>query len=134
MDREQLDWLRDQLSDCQRMGQKAIICGHMPIERRASSLNNLPLNVDEVRSAINSFPNVCVAYLAGHCHPGGDFKDENGILHITVPGIVEVKPGSNSYATAQVFENKVLIELVSVTCRFSGDPVTDKVFNFEIEI
>lgn len=106
----------------------------MPIESRASSYRNLPFNVADVQSVIHSLPGVCVAYLAGHCHPGGEFRDEHGVLHITVPGIVEVKPGSNSYATAYVFEKRVLIQLVSVTCRFNTEPVTDRVVNFEISI
>lgn len=105
----------------------------MPIESRASSHRNLPFNVVQIQSVLHSFPGVCVAYLAGHCHPGGEFKDEHGLLHITVPGIVEVKPGSNSYATAQVFEDRILIRLVSVTCRFNADSVADRVVDFEID-
>ena len=99
----------------------------MPIDFRGSDKRNIPWNVEEIKSVIHGFPGVCVAYLAGHCHRGGNFKDEHGIVNITLPGIIEVKPGSASYATVQVFEKKLIIDVVNDSERFKK-----KIFEIEL--
>ncbi len=94
----------------------------MPLLVEASHKKNLPLNHAEIKEVIWSFPRVCVAYLAGHAHCGGRFMDKNGVFHLTIPGIVEVKPEDSSYAICQVFDKKIVIELT-----------TNKVERFEID-
>ena len=120
---DQLDWLKKQLKTCHDSNKKAIVCGHMPLLIEASHKKNMPLNAAEIREVIWSFPKVCVAYLAGHAHCGGRFIDEHGIFHLTMPGIIEVRPESSSYSIVKVFEKKIVIELT-----------TDKVEHFEIDI
>lgn len=85
----------------------------MPICIEASHKKNMPLNHIEIRETICQYPNVCIAYLAGHTHKGGVFKDDHGIFHLTQPGIVETKPGSNSFSIVQVFKEKLRIEFVT---------------------
>ncbi len=109
----QLEWLRGQLKSCADSNRKAIVCGHMPVFAEAGHRKNLPLNYSEVREAIWSAPGVCVAYLAGHEHCGGRFVDEKGVFHLTVPGIIEVRPEASSYAICKVFEKKIVIELTT---------------------
>lgn len=60
---------------------------------------------------IDSFARVCVAHFAGHFHGGGFFKDENEIVHITFPAIVETSPESMAYSTVKVFEKKAVVEI-----------------------
>jgi len=119
----QIEWLRKQLELCKTNKKKAIICGHMPINSKASHQRNMPFNYEEIQELIWSFENTCVAYFAGHYHGGGVTRDEHNILHITFPGIIEIPPGQNSFATLEVFKNKIRIEMV-----------TDKVHIHEIKL
>ncbi len=111
----QLSWLRSQLENCKSHSKKAIVCGHVPIRRSTCGDSNyMALNSAKVLSLINSYSGVCVAYFAGHFHSGGSFKDcKNNILHVTFPAIVEADPQNNCFSTIRIFEEKIIIEILT---------------------
>ena len=111
----QLTWLTEQLEMCRKLSKKVIIAGHIPLRHESSCYTTLPFNSTEILDIIYEYERVCVAYFAGHYHEGGHFMDEHNILHITFPAVLETPPDNNSYATVQVFENKILVEIVHLT-------------------
>jgi manganese-dependent ADP-ribose/CDP-alcohol diphosphatase len=109
---KQFDWLGEQLNYSKMNNKKVIVCGHIPICRDASGKRSVSFDSEKILNLLWSFGSTCVAYFAGHYHAGGFFKDQNNLIHLTFPAIVETKPDSNSFATIQVFEKKILIEQV----------------------
>ena len=51
-----------------------------------------------------------IAYISGHDHDGGYFRDRTNIHHLTLHAIVECEPNTNSFATVHVFKKYILIE------------------------
>lgn len=108
----QLSWFENELYKCKSENKKAIVCGHCPVLEEASHVKYLALNSDELNGVMGiKFPNVVVAYLSGHYHEGGYFKDAFNIHHITVPGVVEKGPDECSVMTVNVYEDKIRILL-----------------------
>ena len=107
----QLSWLNDQLNHCQKHNKKAIICGHVPIHKRAATSKHVPFNNEEILELIHSYENVCVAYFAGHYHCGGFYEDkQNKIVHITFPAVLETQPGSPCFSTIMVYGDFLIVE------------------------
>ena len=53
----------------------------------------------------------CVkAFICGHDHSGGNIKDDHGIQHITVHGMIESTPGDPDYAIVKVYEDRIELE------------------------
>ena len=51
-----------------------------------------------------------IAVLAGHEHIGWDhFDPDTGVQYITMPAIIETKPGGNAYATARLFDDRLAV-------------------------
>ncbi len=48
-----------------------------------------------------------VAYLAGHDHDGGFAWDTCGLLHITVPAVIETPPGNQCCGVVEVYKDRV---------------------------
>jgi manganese-dependent ADP-ribose/CDP-alcohol diphosphatase len=105
----QLNWFETELYKCKSENKKAIVCGHDPLMEEASHIKYLALNSDEINELMGSFGNVVVAYLSGHYHEGGYFKDSFQIHHFTLPGIVEKRPDGSSIMTISVYNDKIRI-------------------------
>lgn len=106
----QLKWLAEQLEECKRLDKKVLLCGHIPLLKEAADLH-LCWNSEEILELLWSYDNMVLAYLCGHYHPGGYYKDKNNIHHLTVPAILETPPDSNSYIIAKVFEDKLVLDI-----------------------
>ena len=113
---EQMKWLRDELVSLKELNKKAIICGHIPVHVKTTTLTGLVWNYEEILDLFSEYSTVIIAYLAGHEHSGGYFKDdETNIHYLTVPAILEAPSNTNSYATVKVYDNLVSIEGVGLT-------------------
>jgi manganese-dependent ADP-ribose/CDP-alcohol diphosphatase len=113
---EQMKWLEDQLIIFKDQNKKAIICGHIPVHIKTTTVTGLVWNYEEMLELFSRYSGVILAYLSGHEHVGGYFKcDKTNIHHLTVPAIVESPPGTNSFATVKVYEDKVFIEGFGLT-------------------
>ncbi|XP_069808554.1 manganese-dependent ADP-ribose/CDP-alcohol diphosphatase-like [Dendropsophus ebraccatus] len=109
IDKEQLTWLDNILTYSDKMGERVIIAGHIPIHPKAKCSNCLVWNYDEILRTIQSHQSV-VCYFAGHEHSGGYHQDSHGIHHITMEGVVESPPGSNAFGTVFVYEDGMLLQ------------------------
>ncbi|RNA08142.1 manganese-dependent ADP-ribose CDP-alcohol diphosphatase [Brachionus plicatilis] len=89
----QLNWLSDELEKCEKDKNFAIVCGHVPI--LASPEKYLALKSTDILNLLWKFDRNVLAYISGHYHQGSYCLDQHNIHHITLPGIVECKPGTN---------------------------------------
>lgn len=125
----QLDWLKEQLTQAQNRKEKVIITGtfaallsvesklstlfssgHIPVHPSACDPLDLLWNYKEVLDVFWLFDGTVLAYLAGHEHDGGYFRDRKNIHHVTLRAIVECEPNTNSFATVNVYKDRILIE------------------------
>ncbi len=105
----QFNWLALQLEECRKNKSKVILAGHIPINNKAANNKYCAWNSKEILELLWKFNDVVCVYLAGHDHKGG-YIQENNIHFITLPGIVELKPGSSSFLTFLVYKNKLIID------------------------
>jgi manganese-dependent ADP-ribose/CDP-alcohol diphosphatase len=111
----QLKWLKNQLIKCKESNLKAIVCGHIPIHPQACDTTMcLAWNYKDVLDLLWLYGNLVVAYLCGHDHAGGYFRDKCNIHHLTLNAIVETPANTNSFATVKVCNDKILIEGVGL--------------------
>jgi len=121
---KQLDWLKEQLIDAQKKNDKVLITGHIPIHPSSCDHLDLLWNYKEVLDLLWTFDGTVLAYLAGHDHDGGYFRDRKNIHHITFQAIIESDPNTNSFGTLHVYNDCILIEGVGristyqIDCQF----------------
>ncbi|CAF1419727.1 unnamed protein product [Adineta steineri] len=106
---KQFNWLKEQLTDAKNQNIKVIITGHIPIHPSACDALDLLWNYKEVLDLLWTFEGTVLAYIAGHDHDGGYFRDRKNIHHLTLHAIVECEPNTNSFATVHVYKNSILI-------------------------
>ena len=111
---EQLAWLRDELDKCRSNNVRAIVCGHLPIHAQAADVRCLAWDSKDVLECLWHYERTVIAYLAGHDHDGGYFRDKKNIHHLTLAGLIETPNTSNTYAFVNVYEDRVKIEGVGV--------------------
>ena len=123
----QMNWLNEQLTQAQNRNEKVIIIGrsldeeeqkfrlyillgHVPIHPSACDHLDLLWNYKEVLDLFWLFDNTILAYIAGHDHDGGYFRDRKNIHHLTLHAVVECELNTNAFATVNVFKDRILIE------------------------
>lgn len=106
----QLGWLNNQLTQSRNRNEKVIIIGHIPIHPSACDHLDLLWNYKEVLDLLWKFDQTILAYICGHDHDGGYFRDRKNIHHLTLHAVVECELNTNSFATVNVFKNYILIE------------------------
>ena len=84
--------------------------GHQTLHPDAGDTLCLCWNYSEVLSVLQRHEGTVLAYLCGHDHDGGDVCDKAGIWHLTMPGIVEARPGQNDFATVHVYDDRIVID------------------------
>ncbi|XP_072029583.1 manganese-dependent ADP-ribose/CDP-alcohol diphosphatase-like [Amphiura filiformis] len=127
--KEQLQWLRNVLEEATRKQQTVFILDHIPMFGATDQC--LLWNYEEVLETLGEFD--CVAaILSGHTHTYNYGEDTNGIRHIIFPGIVEATPGTNAFATIDVYSDYCDIrgygQMPSFTLRY---PVCNKTMGEE---
>ena len=124
----QTDWLRRELQESDRLGERVVVFSHVPVSPRAVSLRCgtlcLSWDHDEVLGLLREHG--CVkAFFAGHDHAGGYHAEdlwgprlrtgaavagERRILHhVTVEGVIETGSGVGAYATLDFYGSGVAI-------------------------
>lgn len=78
-------------------------------------------NYKELLDLLWTFDGTVIAYLAGHDHPGGYFRDRKNIHHLTVHAVIESDTNTNSFATVHVYKNFLLIEGVGLVESYKID-------------
>ena len=88
----------------------AFSSGHIPIHPSACDPLDLLWNYKEVLDLLWTFDGTVLAYIAGHDHDGGYFRDRKNIHHLTLQAVVECEPNTNSFATVHVHKDCIMIE------------------------
>jgi len=100
---EQLTWLKGQLDDAARRGQRVVLFCHFPI----FPPHELNLwNATQLKTLIESYEGV-VAYMNGHNHKG-NYGVDKGIHYVTFHGMVET-PETNAFAAIDVYPDHLTI-------------------------
>ncbi|XP_017548624.1 manganese-dependent ADP-ribose/CDP-alcohol diphosphatase isoform X2 [Pygocentrus nattereri] len=106
---EQLDWLDRILVSADEKEEKVTIVCHLPVHPFSTDSICLAWNYDKILSILNSHKSV-VCYMAGHDHDGGYCRDEYGVHHLTLEGVIETPSGSNAFGTVYVYEDKMVLK------------------------
>ncbi|MBP1596501.1 MAG: cyclic 3',5'-adenosine monophosphate phosphodiesterase [Acidobacteria bacterium] len=105
---KQMAWLREQLSSAKRSNQKAVVFCHHPVLPAGGNDDVVLWNYQDVLHVLENSGCV-VAYVCGHYHPGS-YAEQNGIHHVTIPGMVESPEKSNRFAIVSVFRDSLQIQ------------------------
>ena len=106
---KQLKWLDDNLKLCKETNKRVIMASHVPLLKEAAD-SYVAWNADDILKIMWSYENTVLAYLSGHYHVGGYFLDSHNIHHLTLTGILETAQNANSYATGEVYDDKLVIK------------------------
>ncbi|XP_053309993.1 manganese-dependent ADP-ribose/CDP-alcohol diphosphatase-like [Spea bombifrons] len=107
--RSQLSWLDEVLTFSDKRKERVIVAGHNPIHPRAALVTCLAWNALEMLDLLHSHPSV-VCYIAGHDHNGGYHEDSRGIHHVTMEGVIESPAGTNAFATACAYDDRLILQ------------------------
>lgn len=101
---KQLEWLEAELKQSRKANDKVFIFCHFPVY--PSGTHNL-LNSGDILEILSGYDNI-IAWFNGHNHAGG--YGNYSLKHfVTLRGMVETE-ASNSFATVEVFNNKIWIK------------------------
>ncbi|MFB3826819.1 MAG: metallophosphoesterase [Bryobacteraceae bacterium] len=84
---KQLQWLERTLGEVDRRGRRVAVFCHFPVLEAAATPAHLLWNAAEVLATLERHRSVA-AYICGHDHRGGRAQPD-GVLHLTLPGMVE---------------------------------------------
>lgn len=104
LSKQQLNWLKKQLSISQKKKQNVIVLCHFPLYPDGSA--KILWNSSVIRNIIEAYPNVS-AYLNGHVHVSQYFL-ENNINYVSFKGMVEKE--ENAFAIISVFKDYLEIK------------------------
>ncbi|XP_033630867.1 manganese-dependent ADP-ribose/CDP-alcohol diphosphatase-like isoform X1 [Asterias rubens] len=107
MGESQLRWLEGVLQKASNDQEKVIIFGHAPFHPTIE-VDCCLWNYKDVLQLLHSFSCV-VAVFSGHVHFFSHIVDEKGIHVVTMPGIIEIAPGSNGFGTVEVYQDKLVL-------------------------
>lgn len=102
--KDQLQWLRNELTAAKTENEKVIIFCHFPIA--PENIHNL-LNYREILAVIGKYRNIA-AWVSGHNH-SGNYAVIDGVHFITMKGMVETET-TNSYGIIQVYDNRLEVK------------------------
>lgn len=101
---KQLIWLKKQLSETTKAGEKAIISCHYPI--LPDNIHNL-WNDQELLSLMNQHSDTVIAWFNGHNH-AGNYAQHQGVHYVTVQGMVDTAD-TNAHAVMDILPNALRI-------------------------
>lgn len=104
---EQLRWLGQTLSECVKLGMRAIVCGHHPLLPSAARSMHLAWDHQKVLAVFKQYSDVVCAYFCGHDHQGGYGVFEN-VHHVTFEAVLDADE-EGSHGVIEIFEDKILI-------------------------
>jgi predicted phosphodiesterase len=104
LSKEQINWMKKELSDAVRKKQKVILLCHFPLYPDGSP--QILWNPPTIRKIVEGCPNV-KAYLNGHVHVSQYFL-KNKIHYVSFKGMVEKE--ENAFAIVSVFKDHLEIK------------------------
>ncbi|KAL2077985.1 hypothetical protein ACEWY4_025670 [Coilia grayii] len=106
---DQLQWLDHVLSKADEMQEKVTVASHLPVHPLSTDPICLAWNYSEVLSLLQAHRSV-ICFIAGHDHDGGYHRDDSGIHHLTLEGVIETPPQSNAFGTVYVYEERMVLK------------------------
>lgn len=106
---EQIDWMRRNLEEAEKLQQNVIIMGHCGVFPDATTPACLCWNAMEILKVIQEHSDSVLCYLSGHDHYGGMAYDEKNILHMALPGVLENNKDSD-FGTVYLYEERLELE------------------------
>lgn len=107
--KEQLEWLDQELTESDELGEKVIVFGHVSLSPDSSDWSCLLWNYSDVINIFHQHSCV-VGYFSGHTHNAGYALDSHGIHYIVLNGIVETAPDDMAFITVSVFADRMEIK------------------------
>jgi len=105
--KNQIEWLKGQLHQAERLGNPVIIFTHHPLlpENGLETLNNR--EILEIIKSHNMDNKIGIrAVISAHHHPG-NYVVQDGVPFITLEGMVETQ--ENAFGYLEIFKDKVLL-------------------------
>lgn len=109
---EQLSWLDQELNDSDDKSEVVIVFGHVGLHPQSCGWDSILWNHDRVIDCFNRHSSV-IAYFNGHAHTSG-YAFDNGIHYVVFHGIIETSPDNDAFATATVYNDKIVIDGMGV--------------------
>ncbi|XP_073773581.1 manganese-dependent ADP-ribose/CDP-alcohol diphosphatase isoform X1 [Danio rerio] len=106
---QQLQWLDAVLTLSDHKQERVLIFSHLPVHPCAADPICLAWNHEAVLSVLRSHQSV-LCFIAGHDHDGGRCTDSSGAQHITLEGVIETPPHSHAFATAYLYEDRMVMK------------------------
>lgn len=106
---QQLQWLDGVLTLSDQKQERVFIFSHLPVHPCAADPICLAWNHEAVLSVLRSHRSV-LCFIAGHDHDGGRYTDSSGAQHITLEGVIETPPHSHAFATAYIYEDRMVMK------------------------
>lgn len=105
---EQLEWLHRVLTFSDDNREKVTVVGHLPVHPKATDPICVAWNYEEILSVLHAHESV-VCFISGHDHDGGYHRDERGIHHLTMEGVIETPPDSQAFGTVYVEGDRMVL-------------------------
>ncbi|CAN0351374.1 unnamed protein product, partial [Discosporangium mesarthrocarpum] len=103
---EQVAWMRGQLAEAGKAGQRVMAFGHVPLHPNVSLPECLLWNYEEVLSVLHEFD--CVAaVITGHQHRAGYHVDDRGIHHLSLHAALETHSEREAFANFHVYSDRL---------------------------
>lgn len=106
---DQLRWLDGVLTKADECGEIVLVAGHCPLKSYDAIC--VCWNHGEILDTLHRH-RCALAYLAGHAHERMYARDERGLHHFTVPGAIEVEPGTaapGAHCTVALYDGRVVV-------------------------
>eukprot|EP00040_Diaphanoeca_grandis_P023626 m.128777 g.128777 ORF g.128777 m.128777 type:complete len:434 (-) comp29357_c1_seq1:374-1675(-) len=120
----QLNWLKNELEESDKNGEKVILMAHVPIAPGSCTNSCLAWDYKDILKTIEAHE--CVtAVMTGHDHSGG-YAFREGVHYLTFPSPLQATETSPSvHATVQVFQDAIVLECEGVVAdTFGGKRIT----------
>ena len=107
----QISWLRSIFGRARKAQERVLVAGHMPLLGAAASTCHLAFNHEEIAALLDEYCDVCPLYMCGHYHTGGYAQSMAGVRHITIEGVVEMRPEVECcHATLAVYPDRLVVD------------------------
>ena len=105
----QLKWLESELEAAAKLDQNVLIFTHIPIEPQGVTPGGILWNFEEVQTVLRRHASRVRAVFSGHVHQWVHSQDRSGIQYITLPGVIEMPPGTESHGIVDVHDASLVI-------------------------
>ena len=130
---EQMEWLRGELRNATRRGERVVVASHVPLSRTAARPGMAAWNCDEISALLEACPAVALC-VAGHDHPGrygrtlvpsvetdAPYKTFGRVHFVTLEAMLEAPADGNAFAALEVYDHEVIVNAGGAARGFFGN-------------